>query len=110
MQELDCKIQILNVENMPEEELHNVCEDIDDINSEKNDAKTSHETKMFTMQFHVSKCREEAGLLQSHVDSGSESENSIEVQNGNNFSNDSTGNVQNNSTTGQNEGEKDVQE
>ena len=78
---------------MQEEELHNICEGTDEINSENNDAKTSRETKMFTMQFHVSKCREEVGLLQSHVDSGSESENSTEVQNGNNASNDRTGNV-----------------
>ena len=59
MQEVDHEIQILDVENMQQEELHNVCEGMDEINSENNDAKT----KMFTMQFHVTKCREEVGLL-----------------------------------------------
>ena len=93
MQQVDCKIQILDVENMQQEELHNVCEGMDEINSENNDAKTTCETKLFKMQFHVSKCREEVGLLQSRVDSGSESKNSTEVQNGNDASNDSTVNV-----------------
>ena len=65
---------------------------------------------MFTMQFHVNKCKEEVGLLQSCGDSASESENPTEVKNGNDASNNRSDNVQNNSTKGHNEADKDIQE
>ena len=50
---------------MQQDELHYVCKGRDEIDNENNDAKTSHETKMFTMQFHMSKCREEVGFNRS---------------------------------------------
>ena len=78
---------------------------MNEIDTTDNDEKSSTGAKVFTMQFNVNKCIEDIGLLQRGVDSPSESENSSEVQNGN----ESTGDVQPSSTTEQNQGEEDVQ-
>ena len=102
--EVNCKIQILDVENMERDELHNVCQDMNEIDATDNDEKSSTGAKVFTMQFNVNKCIEDVGLLQSGVDSASKNESSSEVQN----HNESTGDVQPNSTTEQNQGEEDV--
>ena len=101
----DHKTQILDVENMERDELHNVCQGMNEIDVTDNDEKSSTGAKVFTMQFNVNKCKEDIGLLQGGVDSPSKSENSSKVQN----ANESTDNVQPNSTTEQNQGEEDVQ-
>ena len=104
--EVDHKIQILDVENMERDGLHNVHQGMNEIDATDNDEKSSTGAKIFTMQFNVYKCIVDVGLLQSGVDSGRESESSSEVQNGS----ESTGDVQPNSTTEQNHGEEDVQD
>ena len=103
--EVNCKIQILDVENLERDELHNVCQGMNEIDATDNDEKSSTGAKVFTMQFNVNKCKEDIELLQRSVDSASKSENSSKVQNGN----ESTGNVQPNSRTEQTQGEEDVQ-
>ena len=40
VQEVDHKIQILDVDDMAQEQLHNISENIDEINIENNDGKT----------------------------------------------------------------------
>ena len=37
MQVVDCKIQILDVDDMAQEQLHKICENIDEINTENDD-------------------------------------------------------------------------
>ena len=110
MEEVDPKIQVLDIKYMAQNELDNVCEGIVNISSKNDDDRTSCEAKAFTMHFNVSKYREDVGLLQRGIDSGSKSDNSTQVQNGNGMNNDKPGDGSDNSTTGQNDANKDVQE
>ena len=75
MEGVDPKIQFLDVENMAQNELDNVCEGIVNITSKYYDDRTSSEAKPFIMHFNVSKYREDVGLLQSGIDSGSKFDN-----------------------------------
>ena len=92
----DAKIQVIHLETMAEDEFTNVTEGMDEIHSSNNDQETSCEAKVFTMHF--------SGLLQSAVDSASDSENSTQGQNGNGSNNTEK------SRTGQNQQQEDVEE
>ena len=101
-EEVQSKIQILNVESMDKEELCEISEGMEiNIKEEKEENIVSDE-KVFLMQFNVGKCKNNVELMQRNDQNVSEGKNSTKGQNSDLSEDSIPDNVLSNSSTGQN--------